>query len=142
MERVPPKISSRGKLPPPLVTVVLAAGAVMVAATVFFFDPATHRLFPGCTFHRVTGLNCPGCGATRSLHALLHGDFPTALRDNALYDVTIIFFIARGGWFLANHFCGRVNGAFFPAKFFWPLLAAAVIFGVLRNLPAFAFLSP
>ena len=142
MEAVPPKISSREKSPVHVVALFYAGFALIAAATVFFFDPATHRFFPGCTFHKLTGLNCPGCGATRSLHALLHGNFQTALRDNALFIAAIIFFTARGSWFAANHFRGRAHGNFSPLKFLWPLLAVAVIFSVLRNLPAFAFLSP
>ena len=142
MESVPPIISPRRKFPAPLAVFFFTLGALAVAATVFFFDPATHRFFPGCTFHQLTGLNCPGCGATRSLHALLHGEFLAALRDNALLLAAIIFFTARGGWFLVNHFRRRANGNFFPVKFLWPVLAVAVVFGVLRNLPAFAFLSP
>ena len=142
MEAVPPTISSHEKVSTRVAALFIAVFALGVAATVFFFDPATHHFFPGCTFHKLTGLNCPGCGATRSLHALLHGNFQTALRDNALFIAAIIFFTARGGWFVMNHFCRRANGHFFPLKFLWPLLAVAVIFSVLRNLPAFAFLSP
>ena len=142
MEAVPPKSSSREKAPVRVVALFYAGFALIAAATVFFFDPATHRFFPGCTFHKLTGLNCPGCGATRSLHALLHGNFQTALRDNALFIAAIIFFTARGSWFVTNHFRGRTNGNLFSLKFLWPLLAVAVIFSVLRNLPAFAFLSP
>ncbi len=141
MSRVPPILSSRGKKIP-FAVLICTASAVVIATAVFFFDPATHRFFPGCTFHKLTGLNCPGCGATRSLHALLHGDFLTALRDNALFIAAMLFITARGGWFVLNHFRGRANGNFFPVKFLWPLLAATVLFGVLRNLPAFAFLSP
>ena len=119
---------------------VLVASAV--ATTVFFFDPATHRFYPGCTFHKLTGLNCLGCGATRSLHALLHGDWPTALRDNALLIAAIVFLAVRGGWLAVNRLRGRATGDFLPAKFLWPLLLLAAIFSVLRNLPGFAFLSP
>ena len=125
-----------------VVALFYAGFALITAATVFFFDPATHRFFPDCTFHKLTGLNCPGCGATRSLHALLHGEFQAAVRDNALFIAAIIFLAVRGGWFAANHFRRRANGNFFPVKFLWPVLAVAVVFGVLRNLPAFAFLSP
>ena len=138
----PPVISSPRKTIVPLAVIFFTLGALAAAATVFFFDPATHHFFPGCTFHQLTGLNCPGCGATRSLHALLHGNFQTALRDNALFIIANIFLAARGLWFAANHFCGRAPGSFFRIKYLWALLAVVVVFGVLRNLSAFAFLSP
>lgn len=41
-----------------------------------------------CPFHAVTGWYCPGCGGTRALGALLHGDIPGALRDN-LFALTL-----------------------------------------------------
>jgi hypothetical protein len=37
---------------------------------------------PACPFHGLTGLYCPGCGATRALHALVHGDVGQALAMN------------------------------------------------------------
>ena len=138
----PPKISGREKFPTRLAVILCGALALPVVATVFFLDPAQHRFFPGCTFHQLTGLNCPGCGATRALHALLHGDFLTAAHDNALLPAGIIFLGARGGWLALNRWRGQQDGKFFPLNFLWPRLAVALVFGILRNLPAFRFLSP
>jgi hypothetical protein len=109
---------------------------------VIFFNPASHRFYPVCQFHRLTGLNCPGCGATRALYALLHGNFATALRDNALLVFGLAAAAWRGGWLGAKKFRGQAGGEFFPVKFLIPLLVMALVFTVLRNLPAFAFLSP
>ena len=36
-------------------------------------DPADHTPLPKCLLKTVTGYDCPGCGAQRALHALLHG---------------------------------------------------------------------
>ena len=36
-----------------------------------------------CPFHAVTGWYCPGCGGTRAIIALFHGDVAAAWRDNA-----------------------------------------------------------
>lgn len=140
MDSAPPKIQ-----PPAtgwFVGIVLAAVALGVAAVVFFFNPSTHGFYPVCQFHRLTGLNCPGCGMTRALYALVHGNFSAALRDNALFVFTLAALGVRGVWVGAKIFCGRPTRDFFPVKFLWPLLAVALVFAVLRNLPAFAFLSP
>jgi hypothetical protein len=138
---VPPKISA----PPSLTAFMLIMlGAVFAGAgaVVFFFNPGTHGFYPICLFHRLTGWNCPGCGGTRSLYALLHGNFPRALKDNALFVVLLAAAVARGIWFAAKKFQRQPAGEFLPAKVLWAVLAVAVIFTVLRNLPTFAFLSP
>ena len=109
---------------------------------IFFFNPATHAFYPVCRFHQLTGLNCPSCGATRAIYALLHGRLIIALHDNALFVLAPAALALRGVWLGAKKFCGRPAGRFFPATFLWPLLATMLFFAVLRNLPAFTFLSP
>ena len=141
MNAVPPKISAVATANR-LAAAILAALALAGAAVVFFFNPATHAFYPVCQFHRLTGLECPGCGATRAAYALLHGNFSVALRDNALFVLALGALAARGVWFGWNNFRGRSNGEFFPVKFLWLLLAAALAFTGLRNLPGFAFLNP
>ncbi|MCH5230233.1 MAG: DUF2752 domain-containing protein [Muribaculaceae bacterium] len=49
----------------------------------YIFDPASSPWMPQCVFHKLTGLNCMGCGAQRMLHALFHGDIPGAFEANA-----------------------------------------------------------
>lgn len=142
MENVPPKIVPPKKFPRPLTTIFLTLGAVAVAATVFVFDPSKNFFYPGCTFHKITGLQCPGCGATRSLHALLHGNFGLALRDNALFIGLLIFFALRGGWFAVKYSREQTNRRFISESGVWILLALTLLFGILRNFPAFSFLSP
>ena len=139
MNSVPPKINASGSR---VLGFVLAGTVLGIAAMVFLFNPATHKIYPVCQFHRLTGLNCPGCGMTRAFYALLHGDLLTALHDNALFVFALGTLAIRGAWFGWNEFRGRANREFFPAKFLWPLLVVALLFTVLRNLPAFAFLSP
>jgi hypothetical protein len=141
LQPVPPKISA----PPSLTAfaaIVLGATAIGVGAVVFFFNPGTRGFYPICLFHALTGWNCPGCGGTRSLYALLHGDWRLALKDNALFIVLLAAVVARGIWFAGKKFRRQPAGNFLPAKILWTLLVVAVVFTVLRNLPAFAFLSP
>ena len=43
-----------------------------------------HKYWLPCPIKAVTGLYCPGCGSTRAIFALLHGNVPLAAHDNAL----------------------------------------------------------
>jgi hypothetical protein len=139
MKSAPPKIAPENSR---FAAIILAATLAGGGAVVFFFNPATHTFYPVCQFHRLTGLNCPGCGMTRALYALLHAEFFRALRDNALFILALAMLTVRAARFRWNTFRGRTNSEFFPVKFLWPLLVVAVAFTVLRNLPMFAFLSP
>ena len=139
MNAAPPKIAAAKNR---FAGVVVAITVLGIAAVVFFFNPATHKIYPACQFHRLTGLNCPGCGMTRAFYALLHMNFSVALRNNALFVFAVMGLAVRGVWFGVKIFRGQTGGEFFPLKLLWPLLAVALMFTVLRNLPAFAFLSP
>jgi hypothetical protein len=121
--------------------IVLGAAAIGVCATVFFFNPGTHGFYPVCLFHSLTGLNCPGCGSTRALYALLHGNFRLALKDNALFVLALPMLAVWG----ARVFLKRkiAPTAFvLPGKILWGYLIVALAFTVLRNLPGFEWLSP
>jgi hypothetical protein len=122
--------------------VVLGATAIGVGATVFFFNPGTHGFYPVCMFHLLTGWNCPGCGATRALYALLHGNVRLALKDNALFVPTLAALAVWGGRFILRKLKNQPATFNVPPKFLWMFLVVAVIFAVARNLPGFEWLSP
>jgi hypothetical protein len=144
MNAAPQKLSPSRPLPSVtrFAALILAMTMMGVLAMVYFFNPSAYGFYPVCQFHRLTGLNCPGCGATRALYALLHGNLALAARDNVLLVAAIPLAAARGGWVVLNRLRGRPNGDFFKASWLVPLLVVMGIFGVLRNLPAFSFLSP
>lgn len=67
------------------IIIALAVAAVAVGIVVYReFDPAASIFFPRCPVKVVTGLDCPGCGSQRCLHALLHGRWAEAWHYNAL----------------------------------------------------------
>ncbi len=108
-------------------------------------DPVTAGFFPQCPLHAMTGLNCPGCGITRGLHALLHGDILSALHFNAL--LPFILFI--GGYFSVSLFLVAIRGRGLSLKglppfAMWSFLIIGVSFTILRNVPTYPFtlLSP
>jgi len=138
---VPPKIATSSS-PVFFATVVLALTVLGSGAVLFFFDPTKYGFYPICLFHSLTGWNCPGCGGTRAAYQLLHGHLVRALHDNALLVLTLAA-LAIGGlrWGVRKM---RNQPAVFnvPAKAWWWFLVGALVFTVLRNLPAFAWLSP
>lgn len=64
--------------------VAAAAAALGVAwlAVIVVADPTRHMLTPPCPYLVLTGFACPGCGLTRALHVLLHGDVRMAFAYN------------------------------------------------------------
>jgi hypothetical protein len=47
---------------------------------------------PVCVFHEITGLACPGCGATRCVRHLARGDWAAAFLMNPMVFVTAMLF--------------------------------------------------
>ena len=122
--------------------VVLVVAALGSGAVLFFFDPAEHGFYPICLFHSLTGLNCPGCGATRSAYQLLHGHLLRALQDNALFVLTLAALTAQGAWFVMQKIRNRPAAFIVSPMMLWALLVTVLVFTGMRNLPAFAWLSP
>lgn len=59
-----------------MLTALCVAGAI--GLFYMLVDPSATAWVPQCLFRRITGLECPGCGAQRMIHALLHGDIAGA----------------------------------------------------------------
>ena len=66
-----------------MIAILLGVGLAMSA--LFLWDPAAGGPFPPCPWLALTGLQCPGCGALRGTHALLHGEVAAAWRLNPLW---------------------------------------------------------
>lgn len=120
---------------------VLVLGGLALALLVqAVFDPFRTDI-PLCPVYHLTGLHCPGCGAIRMVHALLDGDLALALRSNALLlAATPLVAVGTVRWTLR-----RARGLTTPVPGRPVVIAAvvvALVFAVLRNLPAFWFLAP
>ena len=62
-----------------------------------YFIPT--KILPPCMFHALTGFSCPGCGCTRAISALLHGNIWLSLRLNPCMLYCTILYLA----FLLSH---------------------------------------
>jgi hypothetical protein len=115
--------------------VLIALLGVSAGLVLFWFDPSRSPFYPTCQFHRLTGLQCPGCGSLRAMHQLLHGHVAAALHFNALLVVSL----PALAWWAARRLIGLWQGQSLadgirPA-WLWCALGATLAFGVLRNLP-------
>jgi hypothetical protein len=120
------------------ILVLCAAGG----AVFFFFDPTQVPMFLPCEFHQLTGLDCPGCGAQRALHQLLHGNLVAAIRLNAMFVLSLPLFAWLGGRFLMRTWKNEPVTFRFKGLLYY--LVAWIVFGVLRDLPVpiFAWFAP
>ena len=122
--------------------IIIAAGAPVLIAVIFAlrnYIISLKRFFPECTFHKLTGYWCTGCGNTRCVEAMLHGHIITAVRNNALIPflclLLILLYMENIGALFGRNikllprkglFWGFVIGAFivyFIARNFIPVLA-------------------
>jgi hypothetical protein len=123
---------------------VLGAAAAG-ASVLFFFNPAQYHFYPICVFHELTGLECPGCGGSRALYAVLHGRILDALHCNALVVFALPLLIYTGVRWLAREIAGKPHAEFrFRMAWVNLLIGVIVVFTVLRNVPVapFTFLAP
>ncbi|MDB6016516.1 MAG: hypothetical protein JWR19_1005 [Pedosphaera sp.] len=123
-------------------TLLAVAGGVVV---LFLFNPAQHSFYPVCIFHRLTGLECPGCGASRALHSLFHGRLLAALHFNPLFVLALPFLLFVGVRMLWCEITGQPQPAIKMRAFWIKLIAATIIiFTIARNIPfaPFTYLSP
>ena len=135
---VPPLLPPQagGGARPWLAALVVAALAAP-AAVLYLFNPVEHGFYPVCVLHRTTGLDCPGCGGLRAVHALLHGRLGAAFALNPLVFLAgPLLGLSLGGW-LVETFTGRPGPSFFTRPVWaWGAVLVLVGFGVCRNLPA------
>lgn len=96
-----------------------------------------------CPLHFFTGLDCPGCGVTRMLFAILELDFASALRYNAVLFISLPLLIILAITMLYDYIkYGNVSNRKWRNIIVYCLIAVYILFGVLRNIPYFSFLSP
>ena len=128
----------------PTALTLLALFAAVAGVVLFCFDPRQYHFYPVCFFHKTTGLLCPGCGALRALHQLLHGHLAAAFHFNPVVIVSlpILAWIgARYGWQKVRNQPASLG---FRPLWLWLILTAVLVVSVLRNLPGapFALLRP
>jgi hypothetical protein len=113
----------------PLVVVALAA------AVLLRFPPGQYSFYPECPIYRYLHLQCPGCGSTRAIAALLRGHVAEAMRLNGLTTLFTPFAVIYAGCcyrrFLRREFIQLPR---LRPSAVYSCLAAAFVFASVRNL--------
>lgn len=106
-----------------------------LAGTIAWKTGVLKLQFPPCILHAITGYYCPGCGGTRAVIALLHGQVITSL----YYHPIVVYTVAVGGWFMLTQTLSRLShGKCRPMHYrdlyMWIALAIVVINCLVKNL--------
>ncbi len=104
------------------------------------YDPSVtdQNLYPGSFFRELTGFYCPGCGATRALHQILHGNVQAALTLNPLLIIFLPYLLYL---FCTVYILGdrKIIEKNLNNKNLLTLAIIFLIYGILRNIPIYPF---
>lgn len=113
---------------------LLITAAVLVAIAAFYIL-ARNGIGFSCLFYELTGLQCPGCGNSRAMIALLRLDPLGALQYNLLFPLEFSYLL----WVLLRScYTYLKTGKFsYRPKHPWldlSILIIVILWGILRNL--------
>jgi hypothetical protein len=125
---------------PPFRAALIWATLALGATYLFLFEPGKSGFFPACPFRALTGFTCPGCGSTRGLHRLVHGDVVAAFELNPLMVLSLPFLL----YALLRYTNAAVRGRpmkvhHLNPKYIWALLVVILSFWIFRNTPFYPF---
>ncbi len=88
---------------------------------------------PGCLTYEAFGINCPGCGLTRSVAALLNGDILLSLRQNPILIFSILAFAVFYLEFALRSFGLNIRFPIHSTRLLYAVLIIWGVYSVLRN---------
>jgi hypothetical protein len=128
-----------------LVSRRLTAGAIWASlaaggAYLYWFEPGKTGFFPSCPFRALTGFNCPGCGTTRALHQLLHGNLVAAFELNPLTILLLPVLAYALVLYTRSAITARpLPQLSIPPKYVWLSVVVVLGFWVFRNTAFYPF---
>jgi len=113
-----------------------AVAACHVAASLYFaqHNPYQIEVFAPCPILTLTGWQCPGCGSTRALYSLLHGDVAQAFTMNPLLLASYASAASLVAMTVAERFSRPRLARVLAIVAIGMVAGAAIYTGVIRNL--------
>jgi len=119
-----------------LVTIMAFCLSVIVLGFVLHEYPPERYMYVPCLLHLTTGLHCPGCGSTRAVSSILHGDVALALKNNLLIILWGPYLMYRGTQSVRSWIDQEPKHIWEPPKrSIFAFLILTLVYTVLRNLP-------
>lgn len=117
-----------------VIFMILVAGIIL--KRFFFTDLFSGGRMPPCVFHTLTGYFCPGCGGTRSLKALLSGQFLVCVVDFPMIMYAAVIYT----WFMISQTIDRISrhripiGMKYRHAWVYASLVIVIIHFIVKNL--------
>ncbi len=97
------------------------------------------QIMPPCIFRTITGFYCPGCGGTRAVLELIHGNF----FHSFYYHPIVLYTVVLYGWYLISNTIQWLSRGRIPwgSRYhrWYGLVAVIIVIGnwILKNLLLF-----
>ncbi len=131
-------MAERTPMSPLRLAILIGVPLVLIGGgtALFFLNPSEHSFFPKCSLYVATGFFCPGCGSTRALFHLTHGNVLEALRLNPGLMALITLGLTDYVRFVVSVIRGNPFQTLFgKLKLLGALMGVMLVYGVIRNLP-------
>ncbi len=126
-----------------LAAVLITVAALLTLIYFYYIDPGETGPGISCMTYRIFGVYCAGCGLSRQLHHILHGEFLLAFSYNpmgiVIWPVLLVVYIVFVRW--------AIWDKPFPNLPLWAVIVftgVLVVYMILRNIPhePFIYLAP
>lgn len=120
---------------------ILLFVAILFLSIIHMFQINYQLFLLPCLFYKITGLYCPGCGGTRSVHALMDGHLFSSIRYNPIVLYGVFIYL----WYMISNTIEYVSkhkikvGMKYHDTYLWIGLAILILFCLLRNFLLLVF---
>lgn len=110
--------------------------AIAVITILYVVDPSEHLWIPKCPTKLIFGIDCPGCGCQRAIHAFLHGDIIKAINYNPFMVFALPYAIIAIGYKYIRNDALRIKiGSIVEGKFMvYTYIVTFSLWFILRNI--------